>query len=63
MPPLLDFIAQLYMVAKASQEESGQTAGEGVEIVCNEPFDENSPVNKHKMPPGQYTYVSQSLSS
>lgn len=43
------------MVAKASQEESGKQAGEGIEIVINEPFDENSPINKYKMPPGQYT--------
>ncbi|CAN8077357.1 unnamed protein product [Agarophyton chilense] len=49
------YIAQLYMVAKSSQEETGKTAGEGIEIVRNEAFDENSPVNIHKMPPGQYT--------
>lgn len=45
------------MVAKASQQESGQEAGEGIEIVRNEPFDEKSDVNKYNMPPGQYTYV------
>lgn len=45
------------MVAKASQEESGQQAGEGIEIIANEPFDENSPCNKYNMPPGQYTYA------
>lgn len=49
------YLAQLYMVAKASQEESGLQAGEGVEIVRNEPFDERSPINKFRMPPGQYT--------
>lgn len=30
-------------------------AGEGIEIVKNEPFDQNSPLNKFNMPPGQYT--------
>lgn len=45
------------MVAKASQEESGQEVGEGIEIVRNEPFDDKSKLNKYKMPPGQYTYV------
>lgn len=49
------YLAQLYMVAKASQEESGQQAGEGIEIVRNEPFSEKSELNKHNMPPGQYT--------
>lgn len=43
------------MVAKASQEESGQEVGEGVEIIRNEPYDEKSEINKYKMPPGQYT--------
>lgn len=43
------------MVAKASQEESGLEAGEGVEIVRNEPYDEKSPLNKYNMPSGQYT--------
>lgn len=51
------YLAQLYMVARASQEESGIEVGEGVEIARNEPFDENSPINKYRMPPGQYTYV------
>lgn len=51
------YLAQLYMVARASQEESGVEVGEGVEIVRNEPFDEKSPINKYNMPPGQYTYV------
>lgn len=54
---LTDYIAQLYMVAKASQEESGQQVGEGVEIIRNEPFDATSPINEYNMPPGQYTYV------
>lgn len=45
------------MVAKASQEESGKQAGEGIEIVKNEPFRADSEVNKYNMPPGQYTYV------
>lgn len=61
--PSSDFLAQLYMVAKASQEESGQNAGEGVEIVRNEPFDDKSEVNRHNMPPGQYTYVTQNRHS
>lgn len=43
------------MVAKASQEEAGEVAGEGVEIVRNEPYDEKSPLNRHNMPAGQYT--------
>lgn len=55
---MTDYLAQLYMVAKASQEESGKQAGEGIEIVRNEPFDEKSQVNKYNMPNGQYTYVS-----
>ncbi|EME29343.1 phosphatidylinositol transfer protein [Galdieria sulphuraria] len=45
------FIAQLYMVAKASTEETGRKAGEGIEIVKNEPYEEND----QGMPPGQYT--------
>lgn len=45
------------MVAKASQDESGQEAGEGVEIVRNEPFNAQSATNRYNMPPGQYTYV------
>jgi Phosphatidylinositol transfer protein len=52
---LLDFIGQLYMVSKSSQEESGKEAGEGVEIVRNEPYEADDPINKHKMPKGQYT--------
>lgn len=51
----IDHIAHLYMVAKASQEESGKNAGEGVEIVRNEPYGETSAINKHNMPAGQYT--------
>lgn len=43
------------MVAKASREETGKQAGEGIEILKNEPFDAKSPCNKYKMPPGQYT--------
>lgn len=54
---MIDRIAHLYMLAKASQEESGQEAGEGIEIVRNEPYDETSKVNKYNLPPGQYTYV------
>lgn len=48
-------LAQLYMVAKASQEETGKKAGEGIEIVKNEPFTADSATNKYKMPAGQYT--------
>lgn len=48
-------IAHLYMLAKASQEESGQQAGEGIEIVRNESFDETSSINKYNLPAGQYT--------
>ncbi|GAB0489715.1 hypothetical protein MMPV_000940 [Pyropia vietnamensis] len=32
-------LAQLYMVAKSSQEETGQEVGEGIEIVKNEPYE------------------------
>lgn len=39
------------MVAKASAEETGKKAGEGIEIVKNEPYEENN----EGMPPGQYT--------
>lgn len=53
----IDFIGQLYMVAKSSQEESGKEAGEGVEIVKNIPYEVHDPINKHNMPKGQYTYV------
>lgn len=48
-------LAQLYMVAKASQEETGKKAGEGIEIVKNEGYSVDSEVNKYKMPSGQYT--------
>lgn len=48
-------LAQLYMVAKSSQEETGNEAGEGIEIVRNEAFTLDSPVNERSMPPGQYT--------
>ncbi|KAA8499705.1 Phosphatidylinositol transfer protein 2 [Porphyridium purpureum] len=44
-------IGQLYMVAKASGEETGKQVGEGVEIVKNEPYTDNA----HGLPPGQYT--------
>mmetsp|Transcript_7843 Transcript_7843/g.15791 ORF Transcript_7843/g.15791 Transcript_7843/m.15791 type:complete len:286 (-) Transcript_7843:448-1305(-) len=44
-------IAQLYMVAKSSQLDTGKDPGEGIEIVRNEPYTEN----EHGMPPGQYT--------
>jgi hypothetical protein len=43
------------MVAKSSQEESGKEAGEGVEIVRNEPYGVADAINKYKMPKGQYT--------
>ena len=43
------------MVAKSSQEETGKEVGEGVEIVKNEPYAEDSPINYRKMPKGQYT--------
>lgn len=49
------YLAQLYMVAKASQEESGKNAGEGIEIVRNQAYTEESNVNKYKMPAGQFT--------
>lgn len=48
-------IAHLYMLAKASQEESGQEAGEGIEIIRNEAYTEISEINKHGLPAGQYT--------
>jgi hypothetical protein len=51
----LDFLAQLYMVAKSSQEETGKEAGEGVEIVKNIPYSVDDPVNRHSMEKGQYT--------
>mmetsp|Transcript_11971 Transcript_11971/g.36464 ORF Transcript_11971/g.36464 Transcript_11971/m.36464 type:complete len:279 (-) Transcript_11971:322-1158(-) len=44
-------LAQLYMVAKASREETGKQVGEGIEVVKNEPYE----TNKFNMPPGQYT--------
>lgn len=43
------------MVAKSSQEESGQEAGEGVEILKNIPYEVDDPINKHRMAKGQYT--------
>ncbi|OSX69581.1 hypothetical protein BU14_1377s0001 [Porphyra umbilicalis] len=43
-------LAQLYMVAKSSEEETGQEVGEGIEIVKNEPFE-----GKNGQPGGQYT--------
>lgn len=43
------------MVAKSSQEESGNEVGEGVEIVKNQPYAVDDPVNKYKMAKGQYT--------
>jgi hypothetical protein len=42
-------IANIYMIAAASREESGQTQGEGVEIRQNEPF-------QNETESGQYTY-------
>lgn len=39
------------MVAKASREETGNEAGEGIQVVKNEPYE----TNKFGMPPGQYT--------
>lgn len=50
------FIGQLYMTARSSQEETGKEAGEGIEILENKPYEENDPINEHKMPKGQYTY-------
>eukprot|EP00188_Purpureofilum_apyrenoidigerum_P006291 Plantae.Rhodophyta-Purpureofilum_apyrenoidigerum.ctg950.p1 GENE.Plantae.Rhodophyta-Purpureofilum_apyrenoidigerum.ctg950~~Plantae.Rhodophyta-Purpureofilum_apyrenoidigerum.ctg950.p1 ORF type:complete len:261 (-),score=59.51 Plantae.Rhodophyta-Purpureofilum_apyrenoidigerum.ctg950:353-1135(-) len=44
-------IGQLYMVAKASQEETGNASGEGIEIAKNEPYTQN----EHGLPPGQFT--------
>mmetsp|Transcript_20597 Transcript_20597/g.29871 ORF Transcript_20597/g.29871 Transcript_20597/m.29871 type:complete len:293 (+) Transcript_20597:150-1028(+) len=45
-------LAQLYMVAKASREETGKdNAQEGIEVLKNEPYE----TNKFGMPPGQYT--------
>lgn len=43
-------LAQLYMVAKSSQEETGQEVGEGIEIVKNEPY-----VGTGGQASGQYT--------
>ena len=43
------------MVAKSSQEETGKQVGEGVEIIRNEPFTKDSPLNVRNMEPGQYT--------
>mmetsp|Transcript_4619 Transcript_4619/g.8067 ORF Transcript_4619/g.8067 Transcript_4619/m.8067 type:complete len:269 (-) Transcript_4619:156-962(-) len=44
-------IAQLYMVAKASAEETGKQQGEGIQIIHNHPYTDN----EHGLPPGQYT--------
>ncbi|KAJ1963334.1 hypothetical protein IWQ62_003248, partial [Dispira parvispora] len=47
-------VAQLYAVAQASKNETG--GGEGVEVVKNEPYD-------NEMGKGQYTYKIYHLAS
>jgi Phosphatidylinositol transfer protein len=54
---------QLYMTAKSSQEETGKNAGEGIEIVKNEPYSETDEINVHKMPAGQFTHKIMHLKS
>ncbi|BAM79542.1 phosphatidylinositol transfer protein [Cyanidioschyzon merolae strain 10D] len=49
------FRAQLYMVAKAAQQETGKRAGEGLVIEENRPYAADDPCNEYHMPPGQYT--------
>jgi Phosphatidylinositol transfer protein len=58
MPCTVDeyIVGQLHMTAKSSQEETGKTSGEGIEIVANEPYTADSPHNVHDMPPGQFTH-------
>ncbi|OSX68461.1 hypothetical protein BU14_2761s0001 [Porphyra umbilicalis] len=48
-------VAQLYMVAKSSGEETSKTAGEGIVIHTNEPYTPDN--NPYGLPPGgQYTH-------
>lgn len=65
MPMTVDeyFTGQLYMTAKSSQEETGKNAGEGIEILKNEPYTTDDPINEHKMPAGQYTHKIMHLKS
>lgn len=65
MPMTVDeyFTGQLYMTAKSSQEETGKNAGEGIEILKNEPYEASDPINVHKMPAGQYTHKIMHLKS
>jgi hypothetical protein len=65
MPMTVDeyYVGQLYMTAKSSQQETGQLAGEGVEIVENRPYTADDPCNEHKMPPGQFTHKIMHLKS
>lgn len=65
MPMTVDeyFTGQLYMTAKSSQEETGKNAGEGIEILANSPYTEDDPINKHKMPAGQFTHKIMHLKS
>lgn len=65
MPMTVDeyFTGQLYMTAKSSQEETGKNAGEGIEILKNEPYAADDPVNKHAMPAGQFTHKIMHLKS
>jgi Phosphatidylinositol transfer protein len=58
MPCTVDeyFVGQLHMTAKSSQQETGKNAGEGVEIVANEPYELDAPHNMYNMPAGQFTH-------
>lgn len=57
------FVGQLHMTAKSSQEETGKSAGEGIEIVENRPYEASDPVNIYGMPLGQYTHKIMHLKS
>jgi hypothetical protein len=65
MPMTVDeyFVGQLYMTAKSSEQETGQEAGEGIEIVENRPYSADDPMNEHKMPHGQFTHKIMHLKS
>lgn len=65
MPMTVDeyFTGQLYMTAKSSQEETGKNAGEGIEILKNEPYEASDPINEHNMPSGQFTHKIMHLKS
>ncbi|KAK4538583.1 hypothetical protein CDCA_CDCA18G4608 [Cyanidium caldarium] len=49
------FRAQLYMVARAAQQETGRRKGDGLVIEENRPFAADDACNTYNMPPGQYT--------